>query len=241
MAAPALAPRTTRSSGEAAAQKPGDHGLLALDWWNGNRSVLVDANLSGLLVGMTLATRAPDIYRALIESTAYGTRLIVENFERCGVPVRELVIAGGLQKNQLLMQIYADVTGRPLSLVDSEQGPALGAPCTRRSPRAGLPHDRGRGRAHGPHPPQRLHAESGGRAGLRRALRRLRRAARLLRPRRQRRHEAPGGRWRPRSRSRSLDAPRRALASLHLELPRNGLVTWTSGNISARDFRRTRC
>ena len=112
---------------EAAAQKPGEHGLLALDWWNGNRSVLVDANLSGLLIGMTLATRAPDIYRALIEATAYGTRLIIENFERCGVPVRELVIAGGLQKNKLLMQIYADVTGRPLSLVDSEQGPALGS------------------------------------------------------------------------------------------------------------------
>ena len=89
--------------------------------------MLVDANLSGLLIGMTLATRAPDIYRALIESTAYGTRLIIENFERCGVPVRELVIAGGLQKNKLLMQIYADVTGRPLSLVDSEQGPALGS------------------------------------------------------------------------------------------------------------------
>jgi hypothetical protein len=117
----------TLSEREAAAQKPGDHGLLALDWWNGNRSVLVDANLSGLLIGMTLATRAPDIYRALIEATAYGTRVIVENFERCGVPVRELVIAGGLQKNKLLMQIYADVTGRPLSLVDSEQGPALGS------------------------------------------------------------------------------------------------------------------
>jgi L-ribulokinase len=112
---------------EAAAQKPGEHGLLALDWWNGNRSVLVDTNLSGLLVGMTLATRAPDIYRALIESTAYGTRLIVENFERSGVPVRELVIAGGLKKNRMLMQIYADVTGRPLSIVDSEQGPALGS------------------------------------------------------------------------------------------------------------------
>jgi L-ribulokinase len=112
---------------EAAAQKPGEHGLLALDWWNGNRSVLVDANLGGLLVGMTLATRAPDIYRALIEATAFGTRLIVENFETSGVPVRELVVAGGLQKNALLMQIYADVTGRPLSLVASEQGPALGS------------------------------------------------------------------------------------------------------------------
>lgn len=112
---------------EAAQQKPGEHGLLALDWWNGNRSVLVDADLGGLLVGMTLGTRAPDVYRALIESTAYGTRLIIENFERHGVPVEELVVAGGLKKNEMLMQIYADVTGRPLSLVDSEQGPALGA------------------------------------------------------------------------------------------------------------------
>ncbi len=111
---------------EAAKQKPGEHGLLALDWWNGNRSVLVDAELSGLLLGLTLSTRAPDIYRALIEATAYGTRLIIENFDNHKVPVEELVIAGGLQKNTLLMQIYADVTGRPLSLVDSEQGPALG-------------------------------------------------------------------------------------------------------------------
>jgi len=112
---------------EAAKQKPGEHGLLALDWWNGNRSVLVDAELSGLLLGLTLSTRAPDIYRALIEATAYGTRLIIENFDNHKVPVEELVIAGGLQKNTLLMQIYADVTGRPLSLVDSEQGPALGS------------------------------------------------------------------------------------------------------------------
>ncbi|MBF6595296.1 MAG: ribulokinase [Thermaceae bacterium] len=112
---------------EAAKQKPGEHGLLALDWWNGNRSVLVDAELSGLLLGLTLSTRAPDIYRALIEATAYGTRLIIENFDNHKVSVEELVIAGGLQKNNLLMQIYADVTGRPLSLVDSEQGPALGS------------------------------------------------------------------------------------------------------------------
>jgi L-ribulokinase len=111
----------------ASTQKPGAHGLLALDWWNGNRSVLVDAGLSGLLVGATLATTAPDIYRALIESTAFGTRVIVENFEACGVPVDEIVIAGGLAKNQMLMQIYADVTGRPLSIVGSEQGPALGS------------------------------------------------------------------------------------------------------------------
>ena len=155
---------------EAAAQKPGEHGLLALDWWNGNRSVLVDANLSGMLVGMTLATRAPDIYRALIESTAYGTRLIIENFERCGVPVRELVIAGGLQKNQLLMQIYADVTGRPLSLVDSEQGPALGS-AMHAAVAAGLyPTIADAARPDGPHPPQRLHAGSGRRQRLRQAL-----------------------------------------------------------------------
>jgi L-ribulokinase len=111
----------------AAGQQPGEHGLLALDWWNGNRSVLVDAGLSGLLVGATLSTTAPDIYRALIEATAFGTRVIIENFEASGVPVSELVIAGGLKKNRMLMQIYADVTGRPLSIVGSEQGPALGS------------------------------------------------------------------------------------------------------------------
>jgi len=80
--------------------------LLALDWWNGNRSVLVDVDLSGLLIGATLATRAPDIYRALIEATAFGTRVIIESFETSGVPITELVVAGGLpEKNKLLMQI----------------------------------------------------------------------------------------------------------------------------------------
>lgn len=112
---------------EAAGQAPGEHGLIALDWLGGNRSVLVDAHLSGLILGLTLATRAPDIYRALIEATAYGTRLIIETFEASGVPVHEVVIAGGLKKNRMLMQIYADVTGRPLSLLDAEQGPALGS------------------------------------------------------------------------------------------------------------------
>src|SRR5690606_32855962 len=90
---------------EAAKQKPGESGLLALDWVNGNRSVLVDADLSGLLVGMTLGTRAPEIYRAWIEATAYGTRVIIESFESRGIPVNELVAAGGLpEKNKLLMQ-----------------------------------------------------------------------------------------------------------------------------------------
>ena len=111
----------------AAKQQPGEHGLVALDWWNGNRSTLVDTELSGLMLGMTLATRAPDMYRALLESTAYGTRAIIEAFEQAGVPVTELVMAGGLTKNKLLMQIYADVTGRDLSLATSSQGPALGS------------------------------------------------------------------------------------------------------------------
>ncbi|MBN1201258.1 MAG: ribulokinase [Anaerolineae bacterium] len=113
---------------EAARQQPGEHGLLALDWWNGNRSILVDVDLSGLIVGATLATRAPDIYRALIEATAFGTRVIIESFENNGVPITELVAAGGLpQKNKLLMQIYADVTGREFRIIGSSQGPALGS------------------------------------------------------------------------------------------------------------------
>lgn len=113
---------------EAAQQPVGAHGLLALDWWNGNRSTLVDADLSGLLVGATLGTRAPDIYRALIEATAFGTRMIIEAFEAQGIEVRSLVAAGGLpEKNALLRQTYADVTGRSFRLAGSAQSPALGA------------------------------------------------------------------------------------------------------------------
>ncbi|MEO3824666.1 ribulokinase [Actinomadura sp. B10D3] len=108
-------------------QPVGRHGLVALDWHNGNRSVLVDHDLSGLIVGQTLATRPEDVYRALIEATAFGTRMIVETFEGSGVPVEELVVAGGLVKNTFLMQVYADVLRRPLSLIGSSQGPALGA------------------------------------------------------------------------------------------------------------------
>lgn len=111
----------------AAQQKIGEHGLVALDWWNGNRSTLVDHDLSGLIVGQTLTTQPQDTYRALLESTAYGTRTIVEAFAQHGVPVTELVIAGGLIKNELLMQIYSDVTGLPLSIAGSAQGPALGS------------------------------------------------------------------------------------------------------------------
>ena len=111
----------------AAQQAVGEHGLVVLDWHLGNRSVLVDHELSGLVVGLTLATRPEEVYRALLEATAFGTRRIIEAFETSGVPVREFVVAGGLLKNSFLMQTYADVTRRPLSLLDSAQGPALGS------------------------------------------------------------------------------------------------------------------
>jgi L-ribulokinase len=113
---------------KATRQKPGEHGLLALDWWNGNRSVLVDVDLTGLLLGATLATSAEEIYRALIEATAYGTRMIIDTFQESGVTVDEIVACGGLpERNKLLMQIYADVTGREIKVSASQQTPALGS------------------------------------------------------------------------------------------------------------------
>ncbi len=112
----------------AAALKPGESGLLALDWWNGCRSVLMDSSLSGLLVGATLGTRPHEMYRALIEATAFGTRKIIEAFTRKGVAIDELHACGGLaQKNPLLLQIYSDVTGRPIRVAASQQTCALGA------------------------------------------------------------------------------------------------------------------
>jgi L-ribulokinase len=113
---------------EAGKLAPGQSGLIALDWMNGNRSVLVDVDLSGLILGATLATTAPEVYRALIEATAFGTRMIIESFEASGVPVNDIVTCGGLpEKNKLLMQIYADVTRRELSIAASSQTPALGS------------------------------------------------------------------------------------------------------------------
>lgn len=113
---------------QAAAYAPGEIGLLALDWWNGNRSVLVDTDLTGLLIGYTLLTKPEEVYRALLEATAFGTRKIVEAFHNNGVPVQELYACGGLpQRNRLLMQIYADVTNREIKIADSRQTPALGA------------------------------------------------------------------------------------------------------------------
>jgi L-ribulokinase len=112
----------------AAELKPGESGLLALDWNNGNRTILVDVRLSGLLVGQTLHTTPHEIYRALIEATGFGALAIIDRIEEYGVPVKEIVNCGGLAiKNPLLMQIYADITGRPMKLSRSEQTPALGA------------------------------------------------------------------------------------------------------------------
>jgi L-ribulokinase len=108
-------------------QEPGEAGLIALDWHNGNRSVLVDHELSGLILGMTLATRAEDVYRALIEATAYGTRKIIETFAESGLQVNEYIAAGGLVKNPVVMQIYADVLRMPLHVIRSDQGPAVGS------------------------------------------------------------------------------------------------------------------
>lgn len=106
----------------------GESGLIALDWWNGNRSVLVDADLTGMIIGCTLLTKPEEIYRALIEATAFGTRMIIDNFEERGVPIKELYAAGGIaHKNPFLMQIYSDVTNREIRISASSQTPALGS------------------------------------------------------------------------------------------------------------------
>lgn len=108
--------------------KPGESGLLGLDWNNGNRTILVDVRLCGLLLGQTLHTQPYEIYRALIEATAFGALTIIDRIEEYGVEIKEIVNCGGLaSKNSLLMQIYADVTGRPMKVSKSEQTPALGA------------------------------------------------------------------------------------------------------------------
>jgi len=113
---------------KAAALKPGESGLVALDWWNGNRSVLVDVDLTGVILGMTLATKPEEIYRALIEATAFGTRVIIEAFQASGAPVYEIVASGGLpDRNRMLMQVYADVTGRPIKVAGTKQGGAFGS------------------------------------------------------------------------------------------------------------------
>jgi L-ribulokinase len=112
---------------EAAKMNPGQSGLLALDWNNGNRTILVDQLLTGLMVGTTLYTTRAEYYRALIEATAFGARAIIERFREYGVPIKRVVCAGGIaEKNPLLMQIYADVTGCTLQVAASSQACALG-------------------------------------------------------------------------------------------------------------------
>lgn len=115
-------------SKQAAAQLPGQSGLLALDWNNGNRTILVDTRLSGLILGQTLHTTRSEIYRALIEGTAFGARVIIERIREFGVPVERVVCCGGIaEKNPLLMQIYADVTGCTMNIAGSSQACALGS------------------------------------------------------------------------------------------------------------------
>lgn len=112
----------------AARLKPGESGLLALDWWNGNRSMLNNANLSGVLVGMTLSTQPEEIYRALIEATAFGTREIVESIEAQGIEIRHIFACGGLsRKSALVMQIFSDILGREIKVTGVTQTTAYGA------------------------------------------------------------------------------------------------------------------
>jgi L-ribulokinase len=112
----------------AARLKPGESGLLALDWNNGNRTILVDQRLTGLLLGQSLYTRPAEIYRALIEATAFGALTIINRFEEYGVKIREVINCGGIaEKNPVVMQIYADVTGRPMKVSRSAQTCALGS------------------------------------------------------------------------------------------------------------------
>lgn len=108
--------------------RPGESGLLALDWLSGNRSTLVDSDLTGMVLGMTLQTRPEELYRALIESTAYGLRKIVDQYETSGIPVRSICAAGGIAlKDPMMMQIYADVLHRPIQISGSTQAGALGS------------------------------------------------------------------------------------------------------------------
>jgi L-ribulokinase len=113
---------------EARELRPGQSGLLALDWNNGNRTILVDPMLTGLLLGQTLYTTRAEIYRALIEATAFGARAIIERIKEYGVPVENVVCAGGIaEKNPFAMQVYADITGCTIRVAGSGQACALGA------------------------------------------------------------------------------------------------------------------
>lgn len=115
-------------SEKASCLAPGESGLVALDWWNGNRSCLADARLSGMVLGLTLRTKPEEIYRALLEAAAFGMRAIFEEFEKGGITARELYACGGIvSKNPFMMQIYADVLGKTIFTGSTEQGSAFGA------------------------------------------------------------------------------------------------------------------
>jgi L-ribulokinase len=114
-------------SQKAGALKPGESGLITLDWMNGNRSVLMNAHLTGTFVGLMLDTKPEEAYRSLIEGTAFGTRIILEAHRDAGIPVEELVVCGGLVKDPLILQIYSDVIGLPFRIAASNQAVALGA------------------------------------------------------------------------------------------------------------------
>ncbi|TAK54973.1 MAG: ribulokinase, partial [Dehalococcoidia bacterium] len=114
-------------SAKAAALRPGASGLVALDWHNGNRSVLMNANLTGMVLGLTLDSRPEEVYRALVEATAFGTRTIIDAHVRAGIPATELAVCGGLVQDPGIMQVYADVMGLPVKVAASSQAVALGA------------------------------------------------------------------------------------------------------------------
>jgi len=242
----------------ARAQAIGEHGLIALDWHSGNRSVLVDHELSGLIVGQTLATRAEDTYRALLEATAFGTRTIIDAFNSSGVPVTELVVAGGLLKNTLLMQIYSDVTNLPLSTIASAQGPALGSAIHAAVAAGAYPDVQAAalvmGRSNkGVYQPiaenvlaydalfadyTELHDHFGrGSTGLMHRLKARKRevattSAPVAHGEAAMAPAPPSGV--PAQARKAVDELRQVVADLHRELTRYELVVWTAGNISAR-------
>ena len=112
----------------AAEKKPGEIGLVALDWWNGNRNILVDGELTGMILGMTLRTKTEDILRALIEATAFATKVIIDRMGECGMKITGLIAAGGIaRKDAFTMQLYSDVLGIPINVISSKQAPALGS------------------------------------------------------------------------------------------------------------------
>jgi L-ribulokinase len=112
---------------KAQALKPGQSGLMALDWMNGNRSILMNAELSGVILGLTLATKPEEVYRSLVEATAFGTKIIIDSYRDNGVPISKIVACGGLVQSELIMQIYADITGLAIEVAASGQAVALGS------------------------------------------------------------------------------------------------------------------